>query len=112
MAINAIRFYPEPLRSIGFGSITNSYNAIGSPFAHPISWIHLVNDTDAALTFSWDGTDDHLYLPAGAFLVMDVTTNQSATGGLFFVVNQRIFVEYAISAPTSGIVTLSAFYAI
>lgn len=108
-----LRLFPEPLRSIAAGSISSSYNTVGSPFQHPIYWIHLVNDTDAALTFSWDGIDDHVYLPAGGFLVMDITTNHAANAsGLFFSIGQRIWTASATSDPTTGIVTLSAFYAV
>lgn len=109
----AIRFYPEPLRSIAAGSITTGYTAIGSAFAHPIYWIHLVNNTDADMTFSWDGIADHLFLPSGGFIVMDVTANQvNNSVGLFFAIGQRIFVEQTTSAPTTGIVALASFYAI
>ena len=108
-----VRLYPEPLRSIAAGSISGSYNTIGSPFDHPIYVIHLVNDTDKAMTFSWDGIDDHLYLPAGGFLVLDITTNHAPnSSGLYFSVGQRIFVAEATVAPTTGIVTLAAFYAV
>lgn len=108
-----LRLYPEPLRSIAAGLIDNTYRTIGSPFQHPIYWMHLVNDTDSALTFSWDGIDDHVYLPAGGFLVMDITTNHAANAsGLFFSIGQRIWTREAIITPTTGIVTLSVFYAL
>jgi hypothetical protein len=107
-----VRLYPEPLRSIAAGSISGSYNTIGSGFAHPIYIIHLVNDTDVALVFSFDGTTDHLYLPSSGFLVLDITTNRAgSSAGLYFSVGQRIWVAEAVGAPTTGIVTLSAFFA-
>lgn len=107
-----VRLYPEPLRSIAAGLIVGTYTTVGSAFAHPIYWIHLVNDTDSALVFSFDGIDDHLYLPSRGFLVMDITANQAGNAsGLFFSIGQRIWVQSAVSDPTTGIVTLSAFYA-
>ena len=108
-----VRLYPEALRSIGAGLIDNVYRTVGSAFQHPIYWMHLVNDTDAALTFSWDGIDDHAYLPAGGFLVMDITSNHASNAsGLFFSVGQRIWTREATVTPTTGIVTLSVFYAV
>jgi hypothetical protein len=107
-----VRLYPEPLRSIAAGSISGSYNTIGSGFTHPIYIIHLVNDTDAAMVFSWDGVTDHEYLPAGGFLVLDITANQAgSSAGLYFSIGQRIWVAEAVGAPSTGIVTLSAFFA-
>lgn len=107
-----VRFFPEPMRSIAAGLIVGTYTPVGSAFAHPIYWIHLVNDTDAALVFSFDGVDDHIYLPSHGFLVMDITTNRAANStGLFFAIGQRIWVQSAVSDPVTGIVTLSAFYA-
>ena len=108
-----VRLFPEPLRSIAFGSIGSSFNTVGSPFAHPIYITHLVNDTDVALVFSWNGVDQHLYLPSGGFLVLDITANKAGyASGLFFSVGQRIYVAEAFTPPTSGIVTLSAFFAL
>ena len=110
--IGAIRFYPEPLRSIAAGLIGGGYQPVGSAFAHAIYWIHLVNDTDVALVFSWDGVTDHVFLPSGGFLVMDITANQTKTDlVLFFSVGQKIYVNNVTSDPSTGIVSLSAFYA-
>jgi hypothetical protein len=108
-----LKLFPEPMRSIAAGLIDDTYRTVGSAFQHPIYWIHLYNGTDQAVTFSWDGTDDHLFLPAGGFLVMDITTNHAQNAaGLFFSIGQRIWVREATVTPTTGIITLSAFYAV
>jgi len=47
----AIRFTPEPLRSLAFGSIVAGYTAIGTALANPVRILLLQNFTDKTLTF-------------------------------------------------------------
>jgi len=104
----AVRVYPELLRSLAFGSISGTYAGIGSGNANPARIVYLVNDTDVLLTFSFDGLSDHFVIPSRAFLLLDVTTNKTDTGGSFAVAQgQRIYVK---GAPTLGSVYLTTFY--
>ncbi len=104
----AIRFLPETLRSLAAASISGTYMGIGSGFIHPIRLMVLINDTDALLTYSWDGIDDHLVLPSHDQIVFDVTSNKSQVGGvLSFAAGTRIYVK---GAPSTGSTYLSAFY--
>lgn len=106
----AIRLYPEPLRSLAFGSIGAAYMGIGTPFAFPTRIFYLVNQTDALLFFSFDGVTDHLALPAGGFILLDVTANKALGGGCYIAQGVRIYVKEN-GIPTSGSVYLTAFYA-
>lgn len=104
----AVRLYPEVLRSLAFGSISGVYAGIGTALANPCRIIHITNNTDVLLTFSFDGVDDHFVIPATSFLLLDVTSNMAGTGGSFTISQgQRIYVK---GAPGSGSVYLAAFY--
>ncbi|HTJ49053.1 MAG TPA: hypothetical protein VL443_06320 [Cyclobacteriaceae bacterium] len=106
----AIRLKIEPQRTIAFGSISSSYAGIGSAYAHPVRLYMIQNFTDAALQFSWDGINDHFPLAAGGSMIIDITSNKTATGGMFAAAEgDRTYVK-TIDAPTSGSVYLTIFY--
>ena len=102
------RFRSEPLRSLAFGSIVAGYTAIGTAFEEPITKIYVYNDTDALLTFSFQGsTEDHFVLPRDGFLLLDITVDTDTaaylpTGSFLYVKRNE--------TPTSGSVYLTAFY--
>ncbi len=104
-----IKILPEVLRTIAFGGIDpNIYAGIGTAFANPIRIIHIINDTDVLLFFSWDGVHDHAALPSSAFILLDITSNKNDRGeALYIGVGTRIYVR---GTPTTGSVYLSAYY--
>lgn len=108
MTALSIRLYPEPLRTLAFGSITGTYAGIGTAFADPSRILYIVNSTDALLTFSLDGVNDHFVIPATSHLILDVTSNKSLLGGAFSIAQgTRIYVK---GTPSMNSVYLSTFY--
>lgn len=105
----AVRLFPEPVRSLAFGSIIAGYTAIGTPFINPSRVFFLQNLTDATLMFSFDGVNDNFPLPASGYILIDVTTNKTVSVGCFFAQGTVIYVK-RIGIPTSGSVYLSTFY--
>ena len=105
----AIRFKPETCRTLAHGSIGAGYTAIGSAMSHPIRIFYLQNHTDALLMFSFDGTNDHLPLSAGGYIVIDITANKSLDTGFYLAEGDTVYVKQ-IGAPTAGSVYLSVFY--
>lgn len=104
----ANRLLPETLRSLAFGSISGTYAGIGTAFANPVRIFFLENLTDVLCTFSFDGVNDHVVLPRNGFLLLDVTSNMTLTGGALSISQgQRIYVK---GAPTTGGVYLTVFY--
>lgn len=99
----------DALRSLGFASIGITYLPIGAQFNHPMRIIKVVNNTNADMFISFDGTNDHDYVPAGGFTLYDLTTNQNEPAGWFFRDGTQVYVKYN-TAPTSGSVFLVAFY--
>ena len=65
----------EPLRSIDSATFTGSYQALGTPLAHPASIVKLVNNSTVLVTVSVDGVNDHDVAPASSFWLYDVTSD-------------------------------------
>jgi hypothetical protein len=104
----AIQLWPEALRSIGAGAISGTYMGIGLPTTYPTRIYWIQNNTDANLTFSWDGITDHFVVPQDGFLLLDGSANKSTTGGIFSIpAGTRTYVK---GAPTTGNVDLTVFY--
>ena len=108
----AIRVMPEPVRSVAFGVITGAYVGLGAPFAYPVHWFMVQNLTDQGVMISWDGINDHFPLPSNGYVIMDVGSNKTLTGGSFMVAQGTRFYVRALtgSLPTLGSVYLSIFY--
>lgn len=110
---NNMRLRGEALRSLAFGSIGATLTALGVPLANPTRIFKIDNQTDALIIGSIDAREglDQFVLPAGSFLLIDVTTNQAPTGNLYIPEGNQVAIRYSGSAPTSGSVYLSTFYA-
>jgi len=104
----AVRLYPEVLRSLAFGSISGAYAGIGTALLNPARVLYIVNTTDVLLTFSFDGVNDHFVIPSNSYLLFDVTSNMTLTGGALSIAQgQRIYVK---GSPSLGTVYLSTFF--
>lgn len=111
----AIRLQPETARVTGFAAIAAAYPAyigIGAAMTKPIRIITLINLTDAAMMFSFDGINDHLPMTANGYLVLDITSNKTIPQGFFLAEGQRLYVRQldALEIPTSRGVYLTTFY--
>lgn len=112
MAINGQIIAYEPLRSLGFVSITLSYVGVGSPFANPCRMIMIDNLTDAELMVSFDGVNDHTVVAANSGKVLDYASNKILpVGQLEQPLGTRVYVKYIGSAPTIHNVYVSVIYA-
>ena len=87
--------YPETLRSIDSSTFSGSYQAVGTPFLHPIRLMKLTNNSNVDVTVSWDGATDHEILIAGSFLLIDVATNKEASLAFDISQNTQISVKGA-----------------
>ena len=105
----AIRFVPEPIKTLAAGSIGASYMGIGTAFDNPVRILFVQNLTDAGLMFSFDGIDDHFALPSNGFLLLDISANKTTERGFFLGEGQRLYVK-EIATPATGDVYVSGFY--
>ena len=101
------RFRAEEIRELAFGSIVAGYTILGGAYENPISKIYVVNNTDALLMFSFQGsTEDHFALPAQGFLLLDITVDSNPD---YLPVGAALYVK-RIETPTSGSVYFTTFY--
>ena len=106
---DSVRAAWAPLRSLAFGSILATYVGVGTSLNTPVRIVHILNTTNAALMFSWNGIDDHFVLPTGGYMVIDLTTNQTNGGGFYLPGAKRLYVKQ-IGVPGSGSVYFSLVY--
>lgn len=107
----AVQIWPEPLRSLTSSDLSGTYMGIGSATLNPARVYWVQNLTDVQLTFSWDGVTDHFTLPDDGFLLLDSTSNKTATGGALSVpAGTRTYVKAVNGAPTMGYVAVTIFY--
>ena len=109
-----IRILPETLRTLAFGGIAAGYTAVGTAFTHPIRIIMITNTTDVGVIISWNGVNDHIALPAGGFILLDVMSNKanSINSSAFIAEGTIIYAKREAGAPASGNVYVSVFYAL
>lgn len=105
----SIRMLPEPVQSIGFGSISGSYAVVGTNI-NPSRIIIFDNQTDGNMMISFDGVTDHLPVAANGFVLLDITANKTGAVQGFYIAANTTFYVKQISAPTTGNFYISSFY--
>ena len=109
-----IRLAAEEVRAAPNTAIGPNYLALdtGNPIEHEARIVLLQNFTNADVMISMDWPTDNFPIPAGGFLLLDVTSNRSDLGGGFYIAKgTRFFVREIAAHPTIGSVYLSVFYA-
>jgi hypothetical protein len=105
------RAYLEPLRSLGFGSISASYAEVGTATDNPVRLFCITNATQGDMLFSLDGTTDHLFLKAGSFKLFDVQSNMTPNKESNYVFDKGTkFYVKQVTAPVSGSVYVEILY--
>jgi len=98
----------ETLRSLAFGSVTANFVAVGTAITHPAAKVEITNATDVPLAVSFDGINNHLYLPATTSRIEDIKLETGPSSSL----PQRtvIYVKHLGAAPSSAAVYVSVSY--
>lgn len=102
------RLYPNPLKSIDSASFTGSYQTLGIPLENACRIIKLTNNSTVDVTVSWDGINDHEILPAGSFLLLDVSSNREMSNVCEISQGTQFLVK---GSAGTGSVYLSSYYA-
>jgi hypothetical protein len=105
MSAVAVRF--DSLRSLAFGSISGTYAVLGTPTSHLMRILKIVNNTNADLTISFDGTTDNDFVPANSFCLYDFNANADENNEFYLSLNTQIYVK---GSPGSGSVYAVALY--
>ena len=103
----------DTLRSLGFGSISGTYAAVGAALTQPPRIIAFTNQTNGDMIFSYDNTlsAGQIFLAAGNAMILDLNANMipgkddsfELPAGITFYVKQS-------TAPSSGSVYISIVY--
>lgn len=103
----------DVLRTIAFGTVAETFVAVGTPFSYQARIICFTNTTNEDLIFSMDGSTDQLIVPAGSFKLFDITTNHRPVNqdDFCFSNGTQWYVRYVSGAPSSGSVYIEVVYA-
>ncbi len=104
MASNIVRF--DSQIKVAIASITASYTKFGPVFAHPMRLLHLINDSNGAYQFSFDGVTDNFPLVTGSFNLYDLTSDQDSNEMFRYEKGSQLWIKSLI-APTSSSGTLT-----
>jgi hypothetical protein len=109
---SSVRVRYEPLRSLGFASISAIYASVGLPFSNPVRILKVTNLTDATMLVSLNGVDDHDIVPANGFFLYDYASNKANAAGLLEQPQgDRMYVKAESTLPTSGNIYVTVVYA-
>lgn len=98
---------PDVLRSIASSSVTSSYKLIQSVLTFPTRIMKITNNSTQDVTVSWDGVNDNEYIPAGGFLLLDVSANREASQICEISANTSILVK---GTAGTGNIYVSSYY--
>lgn len=102
----------DTLRSLAFGSISGTYAAVGSSFQNPVRLICITNNTDGDMLFSFDGVNNHVFVPSHSFKLFDLTTNRQQNENSFEIIaGTQVYVKQS-TAASSGSVYVETIYAL
>lgn len=96
-----------------FGAITNAYTTIGSPLSNNWRIFCITNNTNGDMLFSFNGSTDNIFIPAGGFRLYDLATNSppvNESDNFVLALLTQFYVKYN-TAPASGAVWIEGIYA-
>lgn len=99
----------ESMRTIDSATFTGSFQALGTPLAHPASIVKLVNNSNVLVTVSTNGVVAVDVVPATSFFLYDVTSNTPTNGddAIFFPQGTQFLVN---GSAGTGVVYLVVLY--
>lgn len=107
----AVRWRAEELRLLDYSDLDVNYVPIGDPMGHPIVNYRIQNFTNRPVLISYDGVTDHDIVADGGFVLFDVTSNKGKGDALALAKGDLVYVKAENLAPSSGYITVSAYYA-
>jgi hypothetical protein len=94
-----VRF--DELRTLDYASTSSSFVTLGTPFQHIMRIMKFVNNTDGDMIISFDGTTSNEFVPAGGFVLYDLTCNRAVDNEFVMQIGTQIYVKRS-SVPTKG----------
>lgn len=101
----------DSLRSLGFGGISGAYAAVGSPTTVLTRIICFSNATAGDMLFTNDTSTDQIFVAAGAFKLIDISSNMNAQfdDKYVFPAQMQWYVKQ-LTAPVSGSVYIEIIH--
>jgi|FreactcultuFSWF8_1027224.scaffolds.fasta_scaffold05641_2 hypothetical protein len=100
--------YPVGLIGTSAATITTTYIPAYIPLPYSVRIVKFTNATTVNCIVSWDGVDDHDFIPAGGFLLIDVSSNREVSN-IFEIQTGTTFYVRGVSGGT-GNFYISAYY--
>jgi len=107
MAQNSVK--PLLLASFNSAGMTGNYQvANGLGFAHAPFLVRIINASNAAVTVSFNGVDDHDFIPANSVLVLPTQSeSQPKAQVALFPKNTKVFLKGAAGV---GIIYVAGYF--
>jgi len=106
------RAYPIVLQDVAFGAIAAGYLAIGAAFAQPMRILKFKNYSNQDILLSYDGVNDHEFMPAETGDVIDFSSNEVSSESPMVSKGTVIYIKHNGVAPTTGGFALSGYFCI
>lgn len=103
------KIFPDTIRSIDSATFTGSYQAVGTKLTYPTRIVKFTNNSTVLVTVSWNGSSDHEVLPAGSFLLLDVSSDRETSGIFEIGANTQFSVK---GSSGTGLVYISTYYGV
>ena len=105
--INSIK--AVPLTSIAASTFTGNYQAVNaSGFPNPICLIKVINNSNKDVTVSYDGTNDHDFVPAGSASVLNLQASNQPNNKMANMA--KGIVVWVKGAAGTGSVYVAAYF--
>lgn len=109
MGALSTKILPDTIRSIDSSTFTGSYQAVGTKLTHRTRIVKFTNNSTKDVTLSWDGTTDHEFLPAGSFMLIDVSSDRETSNIFEIGANTQFYVKGSAGA---GLFYISTYYGV
>ena len=89
--------------------IDTTYQSLNSAgFAHPIFFLRIINDSNEAVTISYDGVNDNDYIPANS--VLEVPAQANAQPNARYALFNAYTQVYVKGDSGTGVVVMTGYY--
>lgn len=96
-------------KTLVYTSISSSYAAVGTPFAHQLRLFCITNNTNGDMIFSTDASTAQLFVAKNSFKLFDLTTNKEVNTSFYLPANTQFYVKQS-TAASSGDVYVEGVY--
>lgn len=99
----------QPLSTFNSASVTGSYQAINaSGLTAPCFKIRIANNSNQAITVSYDGVNDHEYIIGGQTLELNTQENAQPSAGVALI--KKGTIVYLKGTAGTGTIAFSGYY--